>query len=77
MIGDTQLKSKTNTREINMNRLALVAATGFLTLALTACGEHGNSKPTVVTPDNTPVSQEQVAPVQPVTPEPTTEDHTN
>ena len=63
-----------------MNRLALVAATGFLALALTACGEHGNSKPTV-TPDNTPVSQEQVAPVQPVTPatpEPTTtEDHTN
>lgn len=28
-----------------MIRLGLIAATGFLALALTACGEHGNSKP--------------------------------
>lgn len=27
-----------------MNRLALIAVTGVLALALTACGEHGNSK---------------------------------
>lgn len=27
-----------------MNRLALIAATGFLTLTLTACGEQGNPK---------------------------------
>lgn len=29
-----------------MNRLALIAATGFLAVALTACGEHGNKQPT-------------------------------
>ncbi|MFJ1267273.1 hypothetical protein ACD661_01740 [Legionella lytica] len=32
-----------------MNRLALIAATGFLALALTACGEHGNKQPPVAT----------------------------
>ncbi|KTC83017.1 hypothetical protein [Legionella cincinnatiensis] len=29
-----------------MNRLALIAATGFLALALTACGGHDNKQPT-------------------------------
>lgn len=38
-----------------MNRLALIAATGFLALALTACGEHGNSKQPAA--DNTPAQQ--------------------
>lgn len=28
-----------------MNRLALIAVTGALTLMLTACGEQGSSKP--------------------------------
>lgn len=29
-----------------MNRFALIAATGFLALALTACGGHDNKQPT-------------------------------
>lgn len=28
-----------------MNRFALIAATGFLALILTACGDNGSSKP--------------------------------
>ncbi|KTD65048.1 hypothetical protein [Legionella shakespearei] len=28
-----------------MNRFALIAATGFLALMLTACGDNGSSKP--------------------------------
>lgn len=46
-----------------MNRLALIAATGFFALALTACGEHGNSKPTAS--DTTTVQQQGAAPQQP------------
>lgn len=42
-----------------MNRLALIAVTGFLALALTACGEHGNSKPTAGASDNAAVQQDQ------------------
>ncbi|MGC1182652.1 hypothetical protein [Legionella sp.] len=43
-----------------MDRLVLIAATGLLTLALTACGEHGNSKhPTV---SNNAVQQQGAAP---------------
>jgi hypothetical protein len=40
--------------ENDMKRLILIAATGFLALALTACGENSNQRPTV---DNT---QQQV-----------------
>lgn len=40
-----------------MNRLALIAATGFLALTLTACGD--NSKPVVGPTDNTAVQQPQ------------------
>jgi hypothetical protein len=29
-----------------MNRLAMIAATGFLAVLLTACGDNGASKPT-------------------------------
>ena len=32
-----------------MKRLALIAATGFLALTLTGCGEHGNNKPATST----------------------------
>ncbi|USQ15003.1 hypothetical protein J2N86_06830 [Legionella lytica] len=46
-----------------MNRLALIAATGFLALALTACGEHGNKQPPVAT-DNAPQQQGAPAPQQ-------------
>lgn len=38
-----------------MNRLALIAATGFLALTLTACGD--NSKPAAGPTDNTAVQQ--------------------
>lgn len=44
-----------------MNRLALIAATGFLALALTACGEHGNSKQPVAGAN--PTQQQGAAPV--------------
>lgn len=45
-----------------MNRLALIAATGFLALALTACGEHGNSKQPVAGAN--PTQQQGAAPEQ-------------
>ncbi len=55
-----------------MNRLALVAATGFLALTLTACGENGSSKPTVTTDTTTTSSTpvEQAAPEQQAAPAP-------
>lgn len=40
-----------------MNRLALIAATGFLALTLTACGDH--SKPAAGPADNAAVQQPQ------------------
>ncbi|CAM3021107.1 Uncharacterised protein [Legionella steigerwaltii] len=36
-----------------MNRFALIAATGFLALALTACGQQGNKQPAAGTETNT------------------------
>ncbi|MCW8397776.1 hypothetical protein OQJ26_03105 [Legionella sp. PATHC038] len=45
-----------------MNRFALIAATGFLALALTACGQQGN-KPTAGTENTTTTTQP--APNQP------------
>ena len=45
-----------------MNRFALIAVTGFMALALTACGEHGNSKP--VPTEATTEQQQGVAPEQ-------------
>lgn len=50
-----------------MNRLALIAATGFLALALTACGEH-NSKPTTTT-DTTTTTTQETTPAPAPTPE--------
>jgi hypothetical protein len=44
-----------------MKRLALIATTGLLALALTACGEHGNSKPAA----NGNITQQQGAAPQP------------
>lgn len=35
-----------------MNRLAMIAATGFLAVLLTACGESGSSKPADSTDNN-------------------------
>ncbi|HHF7366636.1 TPA: hypothetical protein ACPSKY_001754 [Legionella bozemanae] len=46
-----------------MNRFALVAATGLLALALTACGEQGNKQPTAGTTETTTTTQP--APTQP------------
>ncbi|CAM2946395.1 hypothetical protein [Legionella worsleiensis] len=34
-----------------MNRLAMIAATGFLAVLLTACGDNGSSKPAEGTTD--------------------------
>ncbi|KTD73624.1 hypothetical protein [Legionella tucsonensis] len=45
-----------------MNRFALVATTGLLALALTACGEQSNKQPTAGTTDTTTT---QPAPAQP------------
>lgn len=52
--------------ENSMNRFALIAVTGFMALALTACGEHGNSKPvpTEATTEATTEQQQGVAPEQ-------------
>jgi ABC-type glycerol-3-phosphate transport system substrate-binding protein len=36
-----------------MNRFTIIAATGFLALALTACGEQNNKQPTATTTDST------------------------
>ncbi|MGL5742904.1 MAG: hypothetical protein ACRCXC_10390 [Legionella sp.] len=47
-----------------MNRLALIAATGFLALALTACGEHGNKQPAAGNENNTTTTT-QPSPNQP------------
>ncbi|WP_454783146.1 hypothetical protein [Legionella sp. WA2022007384] len=46
-----------------MKRFALVAATGFLALALTACGESSNKQPTATTTTETTTTQ-QPAPAQ-------------
>ena len=45
-----------------MVRLALIVATGFLALVLTACGEHDKSKPTAGDTTNT-FQQQGAAPV--------------
>ncbi|QMT59948.1 MULTISPECIES: hypothetical protein [unclassified Legionella] len=47
-----------------MNRIALIAATGFLALTLTACGESSNKQPTATTTTETTTTQQQPAPAQ-------------
>ncbi|KTC79235.1 hypothetical protein Lche_1255 [Legionella cherrii] len=47
-----------------MNRFALIAATGVLALALTACGEQNNKQPTAGT-ENTTTTTTQPASNQP------------
>jgi hypothetical protein len=42
-----------------MNRFALIAATGFLALMLTACGDNGSSKPAEDTTTTTGTVVEQ------------------
>ncbi|KTC89960.1 hypothetical protein OQJ18_06240 [Fluoribacter dumoffii] len=46
-----------------MKRIAIIAATGFLALALTACGQENNKQPTAGTTDTTTTTQP--APSQP------------
>ncbi|PWY56389.1 hypothetical protein DGG96_02790 [Legionella qingyii] len=50
-----------------MNRFALIAATGFLALALTACGESSN-KPTATTTTETTTTQQPAPAQQPAAP---------
>lgn len=42
-----------------MNRLAMIAATGFLAVLLTACGDNGASKPADDKATDTTVQQTQ------------------
>ncbi len=44
-----------------MNRLAMIAATGFLAVLLTACGDNGASKPADDKTTDTTVQQTQPA----------------
>lgn len=46
-----------------MKRFALIAAMGLFALALSACGEHGQNKPT--TTDHTAPQQTTPGPQQP------------
>ncbi|KTD67326.1 MULTISPECIES: hypothetical protein [Legionella] len=45
-----------------MNRFAIIAATGFLALALTACGQQGNKQPTAGTENNTTTTTQPAQP---------------
>ncbi len=47
-----------------MNRFAFIAATGFLALALTACGGQDNNQPTAGATETTTTTA-QPAPAQP------------
>jgi len=48
-----------------MNRLALIAATGFLTLSLTGCGESGSKPTTQPTENTTNITVQPAQPAQP------------
>ncbi len=48
-----------------MNRLALIATTGFLALALTACGQSGNNNQPTATDNTTQQQGAAPAPQQP------------
>ncbi|MBI2786884.1 MAG: hypothetical protein HYX60_11535 [Legionella longbeachae] len=61
-----------------MNRLALIVATGFLALSLTACGENGNKPAPTTTTETTVTTQPAQDQTQPQpAPENTTPDGQN